>query len=112
MFERKISEDDVRHVVRSGQVIEEYVDDKPFPSREENQMKCMICKQGETKSVTTTVTLEREETTLVMRLVPARVCKNCGEAYLDDKMTSHLLKTAEQIAKAGVQVEVRDYKAA
>ena len=33
MFERKISEDDVRHIVRSGQVIEEYVDDKPFPRR-------------------------------------------------------------------------------
>ena len=75
-------------------------------------MKCVICKQGETKNGTTTVTLERDETTLVMRLVPARVCENCGEAYVDDKTTSNLLNTAEQIARAGVQVEVRDYKAA
>ena len=75
-------------------------------------MKCVICKQGATKNGTTTVTLERDETTLVMRLVPARVCENCGEAYVDDKTTSNLLNTAEQIAKAGVQVELRDYKAA
>ncbi len=32
MFERNISESDVRAVVTDGQVIIEYKDDKPFPS--------------------------------------------------------------------------------
>lgn len=33
MFERRITDEDVRHVIESGEVIQEYVDDKPYPSR-------------------------------------------------------------------------------
>jgi hypothetical protein len=33
MFERQISLDDVRAVVGSGETIEDYPDDKPYPSR-------------------------------------------------------------------------------
>ena len=32
MFERGISTDDVRRVIQAGKVIEDYPDDKPFPS--------------------------------------------------------------------------------
>ncbi|MBN1781145.1 DUF4258 domain-containing protein [bacterium] len=32
MFERNISEEDVRHVISNGTIIEEYKDDFPFPS--------------------------------------------------------------------------------
>lgn len=33
MFERQITIDDVAAVLRSGQTIEDYPDDKPYPSR-------------------------------------------------------------------------------
>ena len=33
MFERAISDDDVRHVLTTGEVIEEYPADLPYPSR-------------------------------------------------------------------------------
>lgn len=33
MFERGVSADDVRQVIQSGKVIEDYPEDKPFPSR-------------------------------------------------------------------------------
>lgn len=79
---------------------------------EEKAMKCVICKQGETQSGKVTVTLERDSTTLVFKAVPAKVCKNCGEEYVDDKTTAQLLKAAEEAARAGVQVEVREYAAA
>ena len=36
-------------------------------------MKCVICKQGETLPGVTTVTLERNGLTLVVKSVPARV---------------------------------------
>ena len=75
-------------------------------------MKCLICKEGETKPGKVTVTLEREKTTLVIKGVPAQVCENCGEEYVDDKTTQTLLKIAEDAAKAGVQVDVRQYVAA
>jgi hypothetical protein len=32
MFWRRISVDDVRHVLDTGEIIKDYPDDKPFPS--------------------------------------------------------------------------------
>ncbi len=75
-------------------------------------MRCVICKNGETRSGKATVTLEREGTTLVIKGVPAEVCDNCGEDYVDEATTARLLKTAEQAAEAGVQVDIRQYVAA
>jgi YgiT-type zinc finger domain-containing protein len=75
-------------------------------------MNCIICKQGETKPGTTSVTLERQGLTVVFKSVPAEVCENCGEQYLDADTTARLLQEAEQAAKAGVAVEVRTYLAA
>ncbi len=72
-------------------------------------MTCVICKNGETKPGTTTLTLEREDTTIVFKHVPAKVCENCGEAYLDEETTQQLLNAAEAAVTAGVQVEVRAF---
>ena len=33
MFERKVSIEEVRYVLETGEVIEEYPDDTPYPSR-------------------------------------------------------------------------------
>lgn len=75
-------------------------------------MICVICKHGETRPGTATVTLEREDTTLVIKGVPAEVCTNCGEEYVDEDTTAHLLNTAEEAARTGVQVDVRQYAVA
>ena len=75
-------------------------------------MKCVICKKGETKKGKATVTLERDGVTLVIKSVPAQVCVNCGEEYIDEKTTAQLLKSAEIAAKTGVQVDVREFIAA
>lgn len=72
-------------------------------------MKCVICRQGETRPGKATVTLERDGLTLVFKGVPAQVCTNCGEEYVDEAITSHLLAMAEEAAQAGVQVDVREY---
>ncbi len=75
-------------------------------------MKCVVCKKGETKGGTTTMTLEKNGATLVFKNVPARVCATCGEAYVEGEITKRLLKTADEAARAGIQVEVREYSAA
>jgi YgiT-type zinc finger domain-containing protein len=75
-------------------------------------MTCVICRQGETRPGKATITLERGGATVVIRGVPARVCDNCGEEYLDETMTAELLKTADAAAQTGVQVDVRGYVAA
>lgn len=75
-------------------------------------MKCVICKTGDTRPGTATVTLERDGATVVIKGVPARVCGTCGEEYVEEGVTARLLKTAEEAARSGVQVDVRTYAAA
>lgn len=69
-------------------------------------MRCLICKRGSTVLGTTTVTLEQGGLIMVIKGVPAQVCKNCGEAYVDEKVASELLSSAKEAAKAGAEVEV------
>jgi YgiT-type zinc finger domain-containing protein len=75
-------------------------------------MKCPVCRHGETKPGRATVTLERGDTTLVFKDVPAEVCGNCGEAFHSEEVTRALLAQAEDAARAGVEVDVRRYAAA
>ena len=72
-------------------------------------MKCVICRVGETRPGKTTVTLERDGTTLVVKGVPASVCANCGEEYIDEETTDRLLQAAEEAVRAKVQVDVREF---
>jgi len=127
MFERAVTVEDIREVHATGETIEEYEhrgwrDNRrdglrarfcPLGQRLQTEatVKCVICKHGEITPGTTTVTLERGKTTLVIKGVPARVCSNCGEEYVDEETTRQLLETAETAARTGVQVEVRQYAA-
>ncbi len=75
-------------------------------------MKCVICKHGETRAGHTTVTLERGDTVVVFKHVPAQVCDNCGEAYVSEEITAQLLDEAEEAVRARVQVDVRELEPA
>lgn len=75
-------------------------------------MKCLVCKQGDLKPGTTTVTVERDGTTVVIRDVPADVCDTCGEDYLDAAIAASLELILEQALRSGVRFELREYKAA
>ena len=72
-------------------------------------MKCGVCKVGETHPGTTTVTLERGDTTLIFKCVPAQVCGNCGEAYVDEEVSRRLIKIAEEAALSGVRIDIREF---
>lgn len=75
-------------------------------------MKCVICKQAETRAGVTTVMLERGQSTFVVREVPAQVCPNCGEDYVDSEVATGLLHSAEDLSRAGTQIDIRRYAAA
>mgnify|MGYP001583404723 CR=1 FL=1 len=72
-------------------------------------MRCAICKQADMEAGTTTVTLERDNLTLVVKGVPAQVCPNCGESYVSDHVASRLLRVANEAVPAGTQVEIREF---
>ncbi len=75
-------------------------------------MKCTICKIGETIGGNTIVTLNRDEMVIVFKNVPCKVCNNCGEKYIEQSISRNLLSTADEVNKSGVQVDIREYKAA
>ena len=75
-------------------------------------MKCVVCKHGDTRPGTATVTLTRATTTLVVKGVPASICATCGEEYVDEPTTARLIQTMDEAARAGVEVDVREYAAA
>ena len=49
---------------------------------------------------------------VVVHQLGVQVCQNCGEVYLDEATTARLLAVVDEAARAGVQVQVRDYIAA
>lgn len=69
-------------------------------------MQCIICKQGKTKPGTTTVTLQRGDSTIIIKDVPAEICENCGEYYLSETITERILKMAEDSIRKGAEVEI------
>ena len=74
-------------------------------------MKCVICKTGDTHPGKTTVTLHRGRTVVVVREVPAEICEDCGEYYLDDATTRRVYADAEYSFKRNVEVEIQSYAA-
>jgi len=51
-------------------------------------MKCLICKNTHMKEGTTILPIERGNAILLITDIPAQVCTNCGEPYLDEA-TAH-----------------------
>jgi YgiT-type zinc finger domain-containing protein len=74
-------------------------------------MNCSICRQGETHPGLTTVTLTRGDTTIVIKSVPADICDNCGEYYLDEVVSTKVLIQAEKAVAAQAEVEIIRYAA-
>lgn len=69
-------------------------------------MKCVLCKHGETQPGKVSVTLSRGETVVVIKEVPAVVCGQCGEYYLDDATTARVMAMAEEAVNHNAEVEV------
>jgi hypothetical protein len=57
------------------------------------------------------VALQRGETTVILKGVPAEICENCGEYYLSDDMTGQVLERAEAAVKSGAEVEILRFAA-
>jgi YgiT-type zinc finger domain-containing protein len=74
-------------------------------------MTCLLGKHGETRTGQVTVTLQRGETTVIIRDVPADVCENCGEYYLSEVVTGEVMALAEDAVRKGAEVEILRYAA-
>ena len=72
-------------------------------------MKCVVCKQGNTRKGLATIRLQRAGATFVVNDVPAEICASCGEEYFDAKVTAEVLHSTEKLALAGTQGSVRRF---
>jgi len=78
---------------------------------EEEMISCIICKNGAYADGTTTVTLERGDTIVVVKFVPAQVCRNCGEYILSEEVTEYLMGLLDQAIAHGASFEMINYAA-
>ena len=53
-----------------------------------------------------TVTVQRGDTTVILRRVPADVCDNCAEYYLSSEVAAQVLERAEAVVKSGAEIAV------
>ena len=74
-------------------------------------MNCPICKHGNMAAGRTSLIMEKEGATLVIKQVPAEVCDNCGEAFVDEEVGRKVHKIAESELKKGIEIEVIHYAA-
>ena len=74
-------------------------------------MNCVICKHSETGPGFATVVLTRGGAIIIIKNVPAEICKNCGEYYLSSEMTKNIFKIADEAVKKGAEIEIIKYAA-
>ncbi|MFO1479419.1 MAG: type II toxin-antitoxin system MqsA family antitoxin [Turneriella sp.] len=73
---------------------------------------CQICKTGVLHPGHANVNLNRGETVVIIKEVPANVCDNCGEYYLNEATSKRVMDIAEAAVKSGAEVEIKRYQAA
>lgn len=74
-------------------------------------MKCAICRHGITTDGYTTIVLERDQTTVVFKKVPAQICENCGEEYVSAVVNTALLRQADEEWERGIILEMLNFAA-
>ena len=74
-------------------------------------MTCPICKHGKMDKGTTTLIFETDNSTIVIKDVPANVCDNCQEAFISEEISKELLVMAHKEEEEGMEIEVLHYAA-
>lgn len=70
-----------------------------------NNSICALC-GGQKKDATTTFTVDVDTGVVVVRNVPATVCSQCGEEWIDNKTAQLLENITEDAKKKHCQFEV------
>lgn len=72
-------------------------------------MNCFMCKGNlEEKKVNYVVDLE--DTIIIIKGVPAKVCIQCGEQYFDDETAENIEKIVNQLKQLATEVTIVNYK--
>ena len=72
-------------------------------------MNCFKC-NGEVISKNVNYMVDLENTIIIIKGVPAKVCTNCGEQYFSDEISENIEKIVEQLKDLSAEVTVINYK--
>ena len=72
-------------------------------------MECFKCKVSlEDKNVNYVVDLNN--TIIIIKSVPAKVCTECGEQYFDDETSKNIEKIVNKAKQLAIEVTIVNYK--
>ena len=72
-------------------------------------MNCFKC-NGEVISKNVNYMVDLENTIVIIKGVPAKVCTNCGEQYFSDEISENIEKIVKQLKDLSAEVTVINYK--
>ncbi len=72
-------------------------------------MNCLMCK-GDLEEKKVNYIVDLEETIIIIKGVPAKVCKQCGEQYFDDKTAENIEAIVNDLKKIPIELSIVNYK--
>lgn len=72
-------------------------------------MSCFMCK-GKLEKKKVSYLVDLGKTIIIIKGVPANVCKQCGEQYFDDETSENIEKIVEQLKDIEAEVTIINYK--
>lgn len=72
-------------------------------------MKCFMCK-GDLIEKEVNYVVDLEKTIIIIKSVPAKVCKQCGEKFFDDEVAENLEKMVNQLKGLNTEVIIVRFK--
>ena len=75
-------------------------------------MNCVLCHNGVTEKGFVTVTLEKNNSIILLKNVPAEICTNCGHYYLSKETSNEVLQKGNEAVSKGAELEIVNLKVA
>lgn len=72
-------------------------------------MDCFKCK-GKLKEKNVNYFVDLENTIIIIKEVPAKVCTKCGEQYFDDETAENIDKIVNQLKELSAEVTIVKYQ--
>ena len=72
-------------------------------------MNCFMCK-GDLEEKRVNYIVDLKETIIIIKSVPAKVCKQCGEQYFDDEIAENIERIVNKLKQLSAEVTIVNYK--
>ena len=72
-------------------------------------MECFMCK-GDLEEKKVNYVVDLENTIIIIKDVPAKVCKKCGEKFYDDSTAKNIEKIVNKLKELTIEVTIVKYE--